>query len=91
MIQSRLHIHNELKHFRRFARFFEITNCLFAYFRIRVVQLRQEQTERPGVGLGTAVDELTQMLGSIQADVLLRHCQLRPVSAEEGMHLITRR
>ena len=47
MIHRRLHLHDKLEHLHGVARLFKELNGHLAYFRRRVIELRQEKPQTP--------------------------------------------
>lgn len=70
MVQERPHLDDELERFRRLARLLKEVDGHLADLGRRVVQLRDEQLQRPLVDLIGREDEVAEALRRVQPDVL---------------------
>lgn len=70
MLEERPHRHNELERPRRLAGLLEKVDGHLAHVWGGVVQLGDQQTERPLVCLAGREHQLAEMLGRVEADVL---------------------
>jgi hypothetical protein len=72
MIHSRLHLDHKLQDLFRVTGFLKILYRKLTHFGRGVVQLGQEETQRPSICARGAANQSTEMSGGVQSDVLDR-------------------
>jgi hypothetical protein len=70
MIHRRMHLNDKLKDLLGVAGFFKKFNSQLANFRSRIVELRDEQPQSPGIRVKRFTNEGAEMFCCIESDML---------------------
>lgn len=70
MIQKRSELNDELEHVRRLARLLQEPDRELAHLGRGIVELGDQQSERPLVRFCRGEDELAEVFGRVQSDML---------------------